>query len=118
MSKLLNFPAGPAGRLEGAIRLFDGGDRSLALYLEFKEIAQQGVAEAWFYLACMYEDGSNGQLRDLEKALHCYENAINEIGLVEAMLGAARIYYSRGQAGRRAECLSNGIRLLPKGRRW
>ena len=45
-------------------------------------LAESGLAEANFYLGCMYEDGSNGLPKDVPLAFEQYELAASsEIGL-------------------------------------
>jgi TPR repeat protein len=81
------------GSIEAAIFAFDQGDQSPALYERFAALARSGFPEAYFYLGCIHEDGSNGQSRDAARALNCYEKCINGRGLVEAYLAAAKLHY-------------------------
>jgi hypothetical protein len=79
--------------IDAAIFAFDQGDQSPELYERFVTLARSGFPEAYFYLGCMHEDGSNGQPRDAARALDCYEKCIQERGLIEAYLAAAKLHY-------------------------
>lgn len=90
-NKVVELPSSRPLRLEQAITAFDLGDNSNDLYQEFESLANAGFSEAYYFLGCMLEDGTNGQTKDLAKALSLYEKAANDIGYLEAHLGVARL---------------------------
>lgn len=79
--------------IETAILAFNNGDSSRELSESFRRLADAGNSEALLYLGCMYEDGSNGQVRDPRRALECYELCIAHTGLIAAYLAAAKLHY-------------------------
>lgn len=90
-NKVVDLPSSRPLRLEQAIAAFDSGDNSNELYQEFESLANAGFSEAYYFLGCMFEDGTNTQARDLTKALALYEKAAGDIGYLEAHLGVARL---------------------------
>jgi TPR repeat protein len=70
---------------------FRSGDTSASLGRKFLALASEGHLEANFYLGCMYEDGSNGFVADLDKAYECYSVA-EAAGSVEAALAVAKFH--------------------------
>jgi TPR repeat protein len=91
-TNVVNFTGGLSFRMEKAIVAFDDSNQSKELYEEFYFLLHQGISEAHFFIACMHEDGTNGQIVNIKTALGHYESAISEIGYVEAYLAAARLY--------------------------
>lgn len=99
-NKVVDLPSSRPLRLEQAIAVFDSGDNSINLYQEFESLASAGFSEAYYFLGCMLEDGTNGQARDLTKALAMYEKAAGDLGYLEAYLGVARLLsQGSGEAG-------------------
>lgn len=90
-SKVVDLPSSRPLRLERAIAAFDSGDNSIGLHDELESLANVGFSEAYYFLGCMLEDGTNGQERDLAKALALYEKTAEDIGYLEAHLGVARL---------------------------
>src|SRR5687768_7633736 len=78
--------------IELAIQAFDQGDASEHLYQRFLTLARLGNSEAYFYIGCMYEDGTNSLPRDHGRALECYESCATDCGLIEAFLAAAKLH--------------------------
>jgi TPR repeat protein len=68
---------------------FKSGDDSPDLARKFQSLASAGHLEAYLYVGCMLEDGSNGLSKDLIGALKCYESAAAS-GYKEGMLAVAR----------------------------
>ena len=89
------FP-GTHARLERAIQAFDRRDTGRELFEEFRALSHEGVSEANYFLACMYEDGSNSVSKNLNRAFELYEQTASEIGYVEGYLAAARLTYHGG----------------------
>ena len=79
-------------RLEAAIEAFDSGDKSRKLFDEFISLIDAGYAEANYFVACMYEDGTNGVSKNLEYAYFYYQQSA-ESGYVEGYLAVARFNY-------------------------
>lgn len=92
-NNVLPFPQADTVRIERAIAAFDRGDQSAALLEEFRLLAERGVKEANYFLGCIFEDGSNGAARDLQKAIEHYEESVNGFGYVEGYLAVARLLY-------------------------
>jgi TPR repeat protein len=92
-NNVLAFPQADRIRLDRAIKAFDSGDKSHALYEEFFNLAKKGIREANYFVGCMYEDGSNGVSKNVETALQFYENSIEGFGYTEGYLAVARVLY-------------------------
>ena len=75
-NKVVDLPSSRPLRLEQAIAALDSGDNSNDLYQEFESLANAGFSEAYYFLGCMLEDGTNGQAINLVKALALYEKAV------------------------------------------
>lgn len=93
VDNIIEFPKSRPIRLERAIAAFDAGDDSKELVQEFQSLAERDFAEADYFLGCIYEDGSNGQPKDLPLALAHYEKAASGIGYLEAYLAQGRLLY-------------------------
>jgi len=93
MNNIIEFPESRSLRMVKALNAFDAMDDSQFLADEFRLLAESGLAEANFYLGYMYENGSNGLLKDIPLALEQYELAATKIGLLDAYMAQARLFY-------------------------
>ena len=98
MNNIIEFPESRSLRMVKALNAFDAMDDSQFLADEFRLLAETGLAEANFYLGCMYENGNNGLPEDIPLALAQYELAAGKIGLLDAYMAQARIFY-HGKGG-------------------
>ena len=80
-------------RLEAAIEASYRGDKSRKLFDEFISLIDAGYAEANYFVACMYEDGTNGVSKNLEYAYFYYQQSAAEFGSVEGYLAVAKFNY-------------------------
>jgi TPR repeat protein len=85
--------ASPRSDIEHALHAFRAGDLSPELGVRFQALLRRGDLTASYCLGCMYEDGTNGLARDLDRALECYEAAAEGIGMVDAWLAVARFHF-------------------------
>jgi len=95
-NNIIDLPSSRPLRLERAIAAFDSGDNSNELRIELEELAKAGFSEANYFLGCMFEDGTNGEVKNLQRALALYEKTAGSIGYLEAYLGIARLLYHGG----------------------
>jgi TPR repeat protein len=79
--------------LENAIAAFDSGDCTKELFDKFVELIDLGVKEANYFVACMYEDGTNGVPTNFEHAFFYYKQSVDELSYLEGYLALARMYY-------------------------
>ena len=98
MNNIIESPQSRSLRMVKALNAFDAMDDSQLLADEFRLLAETGLAEANFYLGCMYENGNNGLPEDIPLALEQYELAAREIGLLDAYMAQARLFY-HGRGG-------------------
>lgn len=98
MNNIIEFPEIRSLRMVKALNAFDAMDDSKLLADEFRLLAETGLAEANFYLGSMYENGSNGLPEDIPLALEQYELAARKIGLLDAYMAQARLFY-HGKGG-------------------
>ena len=97
MNNIIESPQSRSLRMVKALNAFDAMDDSKLLADEFRLLAETGLAEANFYLGCMYENGNNGLPEDIPLALEQYEQIkdYNQNPIACFMLG--RIYqYGEG----------------------
>lgn len=94
MKNIIEFPEIRSLRMVKALNAFDTMDDSRFLADEFRLLAETGLAEANFYLGCMYENGSNGLIKNIPLAFKQYELAAVKIGLLDAYMAQARILYN------------------------
>jgi len=94
-SSVVQFTGGLAFRLETAIQKFDKGDLTAALKDEFVFLSEHRYYEADYFLGCIFEDGTNGCPKIVDKALSHYEKALTELGYVEAYLAVAKLLLLR-----------------------
>lgn len=92
-NQIIEFPRTVEQRVEAAITAFDSGDGSNALFEEFTDLIDLGWVEACYYVACMYEDGSNGVQKNPAYAFFYYKRTLDELGYLEGSLAVARFYY-------------------------
>jgi hypothetical protein len=98
MNNIIESPQSRSLRMVKALNAFDAMDDSQLLADEFRLLAETGLAEANFYLGCMYENGNNGLPEDIPLALEQYELAARKIGLLDAYMAQARLFY-HGKGG-------------------
>jgi TPR repeat protein len=98
MNNIIEFPERRSLRMVKALNAFEAMDNSQLLADEFRLLAEIGLAEANFYLGCMYENGNNGLPEDIPLALEQYELAARKIGLLDAYMAQARLFY-HGKGG-------------------
>lgn len=92
-NSVVEFPVPSAQRLEAAIKLFDTRQDPTRALREFLALIDEGCHEAYFFAACLFEDGGHGIEKDLEKALFYYRKSIDEFGYTEGYLALGRFYY-------------------------
>jgi TPR repeat protein len=90
---VVGFPRGADLRLENAIESFDAGDSSPELFKEFIDLIDKGLKEANYFVGCMYEDGTNGTVKNLAHAFHYYQKSVEGFGYLEGYLAQARLLY-------------------------
>jgi TPR repeat protein len=84
--------AAPRSDIDLAFHAFNAGDLSSELGNRFQAFLRRGDFLAAYCLGCMYEDGTNGLPRDIDKALECYVSAAEATGMVDAWLAVARFH--------------------------